>query len=497
MYSRRDPRWNRTIQHIGDTLEHANESTQEHLWTFTHDYVNPCFASITQCVNACTAPCFPSRDDRRRNRGRSRGRAELSFDFYDDWEEDENDGLLGWGSDNLDRLIGGGSSNYGAVSQPGRQRTMSYGNRNRDPRFNSSRRKSAVGPHDGGPDPTIIPSSSYFGFLGRLPFKVGGKGLRYKPSAADLVEHPGQGRRSIEEGQPLIEDSDEEAQPGGERKVHRRQRSHTDASGHTTDSLSSRGDIFPSEDELDDAVPLDDEFTMALERRTTGQWTDDASSGNRSKKPSVSRGSTRTASSRNTQDSGRKSMDNAQSKLSTSVVLDVEETQSLSDLKEEEERLRLEEEREIDRKRRDAQQLALQRGLVSPSDQRSPSGLQEPPRLDDYSFPSPLTQVPPTQEILSPGPTTSLPTDSTPQKPHYESQPEPEPELDPMSNSRFEEPPQTAPDSSSFHVDESDFSSFAPTPNRPLSLRNEPREVSTADEGFIPAMLPHFSTQPG
>lgn len=443
-------------------------------------------------MNACTAPCFPSRDDRRRNRGRSRARAELSFDFYDDWEEDENDGLLGWGSDNLDRLMGTGSSTYGAVSQPGRQRTMSYGNRNRDPRFNSSRRKSAVQPHDGGPDPTIIPSSSYFGFLGRLPFKVGGKGLRYKPSAADLVEHPGLGRRSLEEGQPLMEDSDEEGQPGRERKVHRRQRSHTDASGHTTDSLSSRGDIFPSEDELDDAVPLDDEFTMALERRTTGQWTDDASSGNRSKKPSVSRGSTRTASSRNTQDSGRKSMENVQSKLSTSAIVDVEEAPTLSDLKEEEERMRLEEEREIDRKRRDAQQLAFQRGLASPSDQRPPTKPQTPPHYSDIP-PSP--QFPSSREILPPGRTMPPPSEYIPRQPQPGPQAESEPE---RSNSPgFEELPQTAPDSSSFHVDESDFSSFAPTPNRPLSLRNEPREVTVADEGFVPARLPHFNTQPG
>lgn len=39
-------------------------------------------------------------------------------------------------------------------------------------------------------------------------------------------------------------------------------------SGRTLDSLSSRGDLFPS-DEEDDAIPLDDEFAMVLERRTT------------------------------------------------------------------------------------------------------------------------------------------------------------------------------------------------------------------------------------
>jgi hypothetical protein len=421
-----------------------------------------------------------------------RGRAELSFDFYDDWEDDENDGLLGWGSDNLDRLMGG-SSTYGAVSQPGRQRAMSYGARSRDTRFNTSRRKSAVQPHDGGPDPTIIPSSSYFGFLGRLPFKIGGKGLRYKPSAADLVEHPGQGRRSLEEEQPLMEDSGEDEQHRRERKGHQRQRSHTNASGHTTDSLSSRGDIFPSEDELDDAVPLDDEFAMALERRSTGQWHDDASSGNKSKKPSVSRGSTRTASSRNTQDSGRRSADNAQTRFSSSVV-DIDQTPTLSDLKEEEERARQEEEREIERKRRDAQQLAQQRGLVRNAEPSpSPHSQAPAPPPPSTNLPRPVSplELPPPQDSLSPGATAAPPLE-------HDTLPDPQPE-EPAPAPNFEEPPQTAPDSSSFHVDESDFSSFTPTPNRPLSLRNEPRDVnvdSSADDGFVPARLPHFTTRP-
>jgi len=58
---------------------------------------------------------------------------------------------------------------------------------------------------------------------------------------------------------------------------------------------------------------------------------------------------------------------------------------------------------------------------------------------------------------------------------------------------------QTMPDSSSFHVDESDYSSLVPTPNRPLSLRNEVREmhVETDESSFVPARLPHFSAQPG
>lgn len=486
MYRRGDPRWNRTIQNITDTVEHANESAQEGLYSFTHSYVNPCYQSVAQCLNVCTAPCFPSQNDRRRHRARSRGVAESSFDFYDDWEEDENDGLLGWGNDNLDRLWGS-SNNYGTVAQPSRQNPMTYGNRNRDPRYNRTRRKSAVQPHDGGPDPTIIPSSSYFGFLGRLPFKIGGKVLRYKPSAADLTEHPGQSRRSLEEAvvesRPLIEDSDEEERPGNERKGHSRKRSQTDASGHTTDSLSSRGDIFPSDDE-DDAVPLDDEFTLALERRTTGPWQDDTSSGKskprsssrgKSKRPSGSRMSTRSASTRNTQESSRKSMDRSASEP-------IEELPTLVDLKQEEERVRMEEEAEVERKRYDAQVLALKRGLA---DDR----LQIPGRTT-----SPSPHRSPTSP-LSPSPRGGQQTPASPLPVPTSNEPDAAQEVAEVLFHHVDA--QTMPDSSSFHVDESDYSSLAPTPNRPLSLRNEPREVAAEPENnFVPAMLPRFGTRP-
>ena len=366
MYRRGDPRWNRTIQHISENLEHANETAAENLYGFTTRYVNPCLASLTHCCNALTAPCFPSTDDlrrRHRHRARSRGRAELSFDFYDDWEDDESDGLLGWGNDNLERFLGS-ASNYGtAAQQPGRQRAMSYGTRARDQRFDAARRKSVAQSREGA-DPTLIPSSSYFGFLGRLPFRLGGgKGLRYKPSAADLTEHPGALRRSVEEGMPLIEDSEEEHLAGGDFKTatqHRRTRSNTNNSGHTTDSFSSRGDIFPSEDELDDAVPLDDEFTIALERRTTvtGQGVPaDASGRNARSNSNSSKRPSRSASAR-TASSGKKSVDEAPHTIAEA------DAPSLAELEQEEERLRRDEEAELERKRALAQQLAVQRGLA-------------------------------------------------------------------------------------------------------------------------------------
>ena len=152
-----------------------------------------------------------------------------------------------------------------------------------------------------------------FGFLESLPWKIGGRGSgRYRPSVADLQE--GVGRKAVEgaeargeggaEAEPLLggveaEGADaadallgaEEAQGKG------RGRSGTVESRSTTNSLSSRGDLFPSDDEAD-AVPLDDEFAMALERRTTAA-SDELSSGKKGgKSPGGSRSSTKTGSSR-------------------------------------------------------------------------------------------------------------------------------------------------------------------------------------------------------
>ena len=474
-----DPRWNRTLQHITENLEHANESAQENLYGFTQRYVNPCFSSVTQCVNACTAPCFPAQSDRRRHRGRSRGREELGFDFYDDWDEDEGDGLLGWGSDNLDRLLGG-ANNYGTVTQPPRQRGMTYGQRNRDPRYDTARRKSTALSRDAGQDPTIIPTSSYFGFLDRLPFKIGSRGLRYKPSAADLTENPGNLRTSLEEEEPLMNDEDEHTRDRDENKRHRRQRSDTHLSRDTTDSLSSRGDIFPSEDELEDAVALDDEFTISLERRTTGQWNEDGNSSNqarssKSKRPSGSRMSTRTGSSRNTRDSaGRES--NEERMLQASASDAIEEIPTLDELRKEEERIRQEEEGEVLRKRQEAQQLAQKRGLVP--DQQPTTASSEPSKSRSLS-PHPssqMTTVQPTVSPLlrSPASDTAPPSDAGPFPSFVDSQ--------------------TMPDSSSFHVDDSDYSSIAPSPNRPLSLKDQPRQVAREDAGFVPARLPNFGS---
>ncbi|MCJ1366307.1 hypothetical protein MMC16_005435 [Acarospora aff. strigata] len=373
---RNDPRIRQTLNQISQNLESANESAQANLFTFSQNYINPCFSGVRTCLEASCVPCFPQREERlRRNRGRARGREELSFDFYDDWNNDDGagDGLMGWGNDELDRLLAGSGERDGHGDQPRRQRTMSYGSRRGDGRTPGGKGRSPRLPSDGGLDPTIIPRTSMFGFLERLPWKIGGRGVRYKPSAADLQERPGAGRRRQVEAEPLIEETDESGEEARLKK-HRRKRSATSTSRSTTNSLSSRGDLFPSEDE-DDAVPLDDEFAMVLERRTTGTTSDDHCSSKKSsvKRLAGSRTSTKTTSSKETRSTENKAHESGapDEQAPNSQDLAASTVPSEMDLKQEEERVHREEEADVERKRQAAQRLALQRGLSSTDRQAS------------------------------------------------------------------------------------------------------------------------------
>ena len=349
-----NPELRQTLQSISRNLESANEAAQENIYTFTQLYVDPCLTGFKACITDFTSPCFPGREEQlRRKRGRSRGRAELNFDFYDDWDDDDDAGqsLLGWGNDGLDGVLAGSRT-----SQPKRQRAMSYGSR--------QRRKSTNVPGEVEPDPTIIPGSSYLGFLERLPWKLGNKNLHYKPSAADLQENLGGGSRKNEgETDPILEASDED-DGLGRRAKHGRKRSGTSASRSTTNSLSSRGDLIPSDDE-DDAIPLDDEFAMMLARRTTNTGSEDHSSGKASsKRPGISGASTRTVSSKSTRSrttSSKKSVEGTEPALVQQV-----EAPSIVDLNKEEDHARVVQEMEVELKREAAQKLAMERGLVSP-----------------------------------------------------------------------------------------------------------------------------------
>ena len=234
------------------------------------------------------------------------------------------------------------------------------------------------------PDPTVIPSTSALGFLGRLPFKLGGT-LRYKPSAADLQDHPGTLHTGFrdEEGEPLIPDehSDDERP---KRKGHTRNRSDTASSGETTDSFRSRGDLFPSDGE-DDAVPLDDEFAMVLERRIADDYSTGKFGVNKGKRTAQGKSiSSRNVSIGTQSTRSRPSMEGKRTKSGASLSYtpdgsdpDMVQTPSLTDLQCEEETIRVEEEAALERKREAAARLARERGLDARSSAESEETVKE------------------------------------------------------------------------------------------------------------------------
>ncbi|MCJ1276721.1 hypothetical protein MMC21_004528 [Puttea exsequens] len=346
---RNDPRLRQTLNQISQNLESANLRTQASLFTFSEKYISPCLSSTSSCLEASCQPCFAAvakrRDDyhtRRPHRRQTRGREALAFDFYDDWEQDEAE----WGNDELDRLLSGNEPH-----QPGKQGGMSYGGLGRGRTLTKDR---------GEEDPNILPQSSLFGFLERLPWKIGGRGTRYRPGVADLQENVGRRGAEVE---PLMGNEDEQGRHG-------RNRSGTVGSSHTTNSLSSRGDLFPSDDE-DDAVPLDDEFAMVLERRTTTTSDGNSSRTKGGKRPAGSRKSTKSGSSKETGSRRRGRRDtSASSARSLELVEAVEENApNIADMKNDEERLRLEDEAQVQERREAARRLALERGLDSLADE--------------------------------------------------------------------------------------------------------------------------------
>lgn len=290
-----NPEFRATLSSLQRNIESANETAAENFYTFTQLVIDPCLGGITACFSDLTSTCFPSRDDRlRRKRARSRGRSDLHFDFYDDWEQDEAQNVASWGDDELDSLLAGSRQPRSKNNQPSRTRGMSYGT--------NSRRPARAQDED---DINVVPQSSYLGFLERFRWRPGGKGVRYKPKAADLQENLGRGPggrpRSALAG--LAEERRPDTTESGSRKKagHIRQRSDTvtsNASKSTTNSLSSRGDLIMS-DEEDDAIPLDDEFATVLTRQITN--------GNR--RPGISRKSTRTVSDRSDRSSNSRRSD--------------------------------------------------------------------------------------------------------------------------------------------------------------------------------------------
>lgn len=382
----RDPRVRQTINQISHNLETANETAQEGLYTVSHNYILPCFTTIGNCVYACASPCLPSRKDQLRRR--RRGRAEAVFDFYDDWDNDESDdGLLGWGTDELDRLLAGSGLTRGSAEQPRRHRKMSYGTRR-------ARRKSSVLVPDDRNDPTVIPSSSFLGFLERFPWRLGARGLKYRPSASDLQEHPTGLRRHPHEDEPLMEAEEENEGPSSNGKAGR-YRSSTQSSRETANSLSSRGDLIPS-DEEEDAVPLDDEFAMALgSRRGTGLESEDQFSDKPASMRSVSGSFSLASKESRKKRSKRNSRLRSPQNSYIDVVQDIT-TPSIVDLQKEEEQVERQEELEVIRRRLAARQLASSRGLDQARDSSSPQSLvlRSPSISTDTHHPEPYVNTP-------------------------------------------------------------------------------------------------------
>lgn len=443
-----DPRLRQRWNQITHDAEAVTENAAAGIWSFQHHYINPCFASIVDSIERCTTVCLGDPEDRlrkRRERERTRGRAEYSFDFYDDWyEEEENGGLLGsWSNEDWDRLLAGTGSQRrhtgGETSeQPRRKRGMSYGTRGGRRRPSNEE------------DPTIIPSTQPIGFLSKLPWKMGGKTLRYRPSAADLQEHPG---RHDGESEPLLDNDDDS---DFERLPKTRTRSGTTGSGDTSDSYRSRGDLFPSDGEgEEDAVPLDDDITYDMVRkddRSDGKsWKTRSSKG---KRPASGLAGSRTVSRTTLGSVGSRDSLRAERKsASLPVTPDVDDIPSLHDLEMEEQMLQQAEDEEVARKKEAAAILAAERGLAGGS-----------PQLDTMSELKPVVTE---DEVYQPEPPKDI-------------------KETPKDVKKIEDS-----DESDGGDDPSEPMIHIPTrkPDTKPSLSDMKREEM---EGFIPARLPNF-----
>ncbi|TGZ81187.1 hypothetical protein EX30DRAFT_395694 [Ascodesmis nigricans] len=343
---RPDPRIRQNLDRISTSLESAAENVSTGCFTFTKTYLEPCVNSITSCCGPLFAPRLPHH----RRRGSHRASRDFPFAFYDDeyydYDSDDLDavgarrshggghhhhhgrghggggGFFAWGTDELDRLLAG--SGTGGRSQE----RMNYGGYGSSSAVMNDaaavaaapqRKHTVIDPRQ--PDPTVIPSTTWFGFLSK--FGIRGKGMRYKPSAANLQEHPQ--RSGLDQ---RLEDEEFEGRysPTEREPIMGRKRAGTETSRDSLgdESLRSRGDLWPSSEDEDDAVVIDDD---AFPKSS------DADSG----------------------------------------VLNIDE-----ELRDEEERIEREEEEEYKRRRKRARALAVQRGLTIDSMDTQEAGTTSP-----------------------------------------------------------------------------------------------------------------------
>ncbi|ATY58909.1 hypothetical protein A9K55_002278 [Cordyceps militaris] len=398
-----DPRLRQRWNQIAHDAEAATENAAAGIWSFQQHYINPCFGYVAGSVEQCTAVCLGDADERlRRRRERERGGpgAEYSFDFYDDWygQNDPQNGGTGpgffgaWAGEDWDRLLAGSGSQRkllggeGATAvaeQPRRKRGMSYGTR-------GTRRKASE--HD----PTIIPSTQPIGFLSKLPWKMGGT-LRYKPSAADLQDHPV--KQENPEMAPLL-GGDDESDYG--QLIVTRKRSGTAGSGGTggtSDSYRSRGDLFPSDGEgEEDAIVLDDDVTYDMVRNDRSSGKSDKTKSSKGKRPAQGGGFFASRTLSRTTIASNSSADTIPLQRSVSSLAispaAVERVPSLQDLQMEEQRLQDEQDRAIVRNKEAATQLAAQLGLSPAHTDTYSTDEQQSLSAEEAGMPPPPQELP-------------------------------------------------------------------------------------------------------
>lgn len=363
---RTDPRIRQSLNRISTSIESASDNALTSCFTFSKSYLDPCLISLSTC-------CIINND-----RNHRRDRREYPFGFYD-YDDDEHGGsstggFLGWGNDELDRLLAGGGSGGGGYG--GGSNRMTYGASSSSGTIagsGSAGKRKAVPGHD--QDPTVIPQTSMFGFLTRwAPFR--GKGLRYKPSAANLQEHPHRGN-----GLSAVQEEEAEDDHGGRVTGMRRKRSATGSSGDSVGgSMRSRGDLWPSEDD-DDAIPIgDDVFLRGSDGEEDGFLV-------------LAR---RERSNRNAEEEEEEEVGSVET-VGPGRLGPVDDEV----LRREEEEARILEEEELEKKREAAKRLAVQRGLstedyaglsLSSQQEVNPSAVPLPETLPSTRAPSLVEQ---------------------------------------------------------------------------------------------------------
>ncbi|KAF8451510.1 hypothetical protein BGX38DRAFT_481947 [Terfezia claveryi] len=465
---RTDPRIRQNLNHLQNTLESATDSARAGCFAFTKNYLEPLYDSLFSCYTSCCTTCcsyIPDSDSHSYHHNQQRNNnSEFPFDFYnDDYWYDYDDGgrgpsggFLAWGNDELDRLLagssGGGSGGHTASPE------MYYGSHNNTSHHSDirsgalgligGRRKRHTGAGGGSglqhadgrgaSDPTVIPSTSAFGFLGRFPW-WGRVERRYRPSAADLQEHPGMPRdfphhdddHDDEEAQGLLSEGPSNHNINSRAYTQftspnnrGRKRSHTSSSGTSGESFRSRGDLFPSDGE-DDAVPLGDEFSIVLRSGGSGASDIDGEmsmrglrrgsvlSGMSSAPPSSRRRSTMGGDvGYQGDDSGAEVEDDDDGQRTPRGRKGPRELDEEA-LRTQEAALAEAEEREIERKRAQAKRLARERGFTQESPITQPRSRSSPHAHSTHVSYSQNSTI--GMDMLSP---MSLPTNSPRMLPH-------------------------------------------------------------------------------